>query len=127
MAHFLTAEGVDINGNGAGALVNQMAAILSVREWPGNIRELRATIACLVRLYHGDLTGMASALCPSILPKSDHDRMVALLEQSNWNKCRVARILHLTEGAIRSRMKKLKIESPRVRNSTNRKSSVTSS
>ena len=127
VAHFLTAEGVDINGNGAGALVNQMAAILSVREWPGNIRELRATIACLVRLYHGDLTGMASALCPSILPKSDHDRMVALLEQSNWNKCRVARILHLTEGAIRTRMKKLKNESPRVRNSTNRKSSVTSS
>jgi transcriptional regulator with GAF, ATPase, and Fis domain len=106
------------------------------RSWKGNIRELENFMERLVTIADTD----AAVLDLSILPKEfsreyDHikqkltaddsdfslherihsyekDQILTALIENNWNQSRAARVLKISEGTIRQKMKKLNLNKP---------------
>lgn len=115
----------------------QALAILRSYAWPGNVRELRNMLDQTVMLARGKLvTPNQLAICPGLsgscdrdfqtldsycmsvpssgvsVPDVEHDLVVKILEKTDWNVTKSARLLGLTRDQLRYRIEKLGLERP---------------
>lgn len=115
----------------------QALAILRGYAWPGNVRELRNMLDQTVMLARGKLvTPNQLAICPGLsgscdrdfqtldsycmsvpstgvsVPDVEHDLVVKILEKTDWNVTKSARLLGLTRDQLRYRIEKLGLERP---------------
>jgi DNA-binding NtrC family response regulator/tetratricopeptide (TPR) repeat protein len=103
--HFLTFAGFDLTKNRSQRDIERLSKILSQRPWPGNIRQLRAEVRHLWLLSHGDISQMIDLAVESEIT-SEPEQLLEVLERTNWNRREAARILGVSEGTIRNRIKK---------------------
>jgi len=101
----------------------QAMSMMTVYDWPGNIRELRNVIERAVLLSDGvridgrqlprELTGGKPEQASSATNRSlwDHERsmIVDALGQAKWNQSQAARALGISRDNLRYRIKKYKI------------------
>jgi Nif-specific regulatory protein len=114
----------------------ELLEFLKLRDWPGNIRELENFVERLVTLSPGDATVLDRNLLPEEFRKegegrqaeekhtnsngplkrilSDYEKQVIqkALEDCDWNQSKAARILNISEHAMRYKIEKLKIIKP---------------
>ena len=102
LEYFLELSDVKIKGRRGD--IRRMANALLTAEWPGNVRELKAEVERLALISRGNIKLMADIAVRS--NSTECEQLMALLERTNWNRAEVARILGLSEGAIRHRIKK---------------------
>jgi DNA-binding NtrC family response regulator len=91
--------------NGRRAEIARLGAALACHPWPGNIRQLQATLNSLAVNSRGDLTLMADEAI-RLADESEEDLLLRILGHTDWNRSKAAQILGLTEGAIRKRIAK---------------------
>ena len=107
--HFLTDSRQGIKTDGGNAeTVERLTAILSLREYPGNVRELKFRVNELLMATGGNLSGMVDLALDDALP-TEKERLEIVLEYTDWNRSRAAWILGVSEGTIRHHMKKLRL------------------
>jgi DNA-binding NtrC family response regulator len=111
--HFLTFAGFDLTRNGNQRDLERLGAILSQRSWSGNVRQLRAEIQHLWLMSRGDLSRMID-LALEREGTSESEHLLEVLLRTNWNRRQAARIMGVSEGTVRNRIKKynLKREAP---------------
>ena len=107
--HFLTFAGFDLTRNGNQRDLERLGKILSQRTWPGNIRQLRSEIRHLWLMSHGDLSRMIDLTLKSETT-SEVEQLLEVLERSNWNRREAARVMGVSEGTIRNRIKKYNLQ-----------------
>jgi Nif-specific regulatory protein len=114
----------------------ELLEFLKLRDWPGNIRELENFIERLVTLAPQDAKVLDRNLLPAEFRRenekiktseeknvskgplkkvlSDYEKQVIqkVLTDCDWNQSKAARILNISEHAIRYKIEKLKIEKP---------------
>jgi len=103
--HFLALSGMNCNESDDKAL-QDLIEVFSKREWPGNIRELKAEVKRLVLISKSDLKRMielAGEVAP-VMP--DSNRLLELLEKNRWNRRQVARLLGVSDMTIRRQIKR---------------------
>lgn len=100
--------------------------VLQQYNWPGNVRQLENEIKRLVNLVdEGEvikfdlLSDMIRTNIDSIQESEfsssgpagtdEREHIIRLLEQSNWNKSRTARLMHMTYQGLHKKMKKMGI------------------
>jgi Nif-specific regulatory protein len=114
----------------------ELLEFLKFRDWPGNIRELENFIERLVTLAPKDVKVLDLNLLPEEFRKesekiktseekivskgplkkmlSDYEKQVIqqVLNDCDWNQSKAARILNISEHAMRYKIDKLKIQKP---------------
>ena len=100
---FLVESGMT-SPNGHSKQLEQLAALLSSHSWPGNVRELRGFVRKIYLMCDGDLSRMTKAAADELSECDDAD-LVTVLAECGGNKSKAARMLGVTEGAIRYRLK----------------------
>ena len=104
--HFLTDSRHDIKTDGGNAeTVERLTAILTLRKYPGNVRELKSRVNELLIAAGGNLSKMVDLALDETLP-SEKEQLEAVLKYTDWNRSRAAWILGVSEGTVRNRMKK---------------------
>jgi len=83
---------------------DHLARMMSSFYWTGNVREFKSEVDRLVLLGKGDLVRMAEIAHQN--HASEQDQLLLLLNQTNWNRSQVAKILGIAEGTVRHRIKK---------------------
>jgi len=104
LRYFLRLSGISYSAKKSREAVDRLAEILRLHDWPGNVRELKARVERLILMSGSDVGRMVEMAQESI--QSERDRLLALLEKTHWNRTQVARILGISEGAVRHRIKK---------------------
>ena len=94
---------IDLNG----AAFTKLCDALAEHTWPGNVRELETVVKRLTVLGEHDISRMAR-LAKDTLP-NERDQLLKALTDTDWNRRETARLLGISEGTIRYRMKKLDI------------------
>jgi len=103
--HFLAQEGLSIKSNGNAGIIDRLGLVLSMRPWPGNVRELQAEIQRLVMSAQGDLVRMVElALVHDGC--DEREQLVTALEATGGNKTRAAKLLGVSDTAVRKRILK---------------------
>ena len=105
-AHFLALAGVRVS-RGSEAF-QSLIRVLSSREWPGNIRQLRAEIQRLLVLSKGSLPAMLKTLAQET--PSEREHLLGLLDQTDWNRREAARLLNVSDMTVRRWIKKFGLE-----------------
>ncbi len=105
LKHFLTQAKVSLNGDSDHKAIDRLAEVLSGRAWPGNVREFEAGINRLVFTSKGDLNRMIAAASDGAA-LTEREQLQEALMQTGWNRTEAARILGVSEGTIRNRIKK---------------------
>jgi DNA-binding NtrC family response regulator len=105
---FNASHGVEVD-NGNAEAVERLGTIMSVRDYPGNVRELRARVNELVLSSRGDLLRMLRLALNGQSP-GEREMLRRLLELTGWNRSRTAWILGVSEGTVRNRIKKHNLE-----------------
>jgi len=105
LAHFMTANGVSIVDNQDRLDFKRLVDAYSNRQWPGNIRQLKAEITRMCHLAKGDIGEMARSLDQPRL-SSERERLLDILNRTNWNRREAARLLGVSDMTIRRRIKK---------------------
>ncbi len=114
----------------------ELLEFLKLRDWPGNIRELENFIERLVTLAPPDAKVLDRNLLPEEFRKesekikaseektiskgplkkmlSDYEKQVIqkVLNDCDWNQSKAARILNISEHAMRYKIEKLKLDKP---------------
>lgn len=100
--------------------------------WPGNVRELRNMLEQTVLLAQGNLVSAAQLhICPTLVegagalrrqlgqdggagsePEMKRDTLVRMLDKTDWNVTKSARLLGLTRDMLRYRIEKLGLVRP---------------
>ena len=111
----------------------EITSYMKTRSWPGNIRELENFVERLITLCNPenkivipqnlplDLrkefaeykdSASARTICPLQESVADLERKILLrvLKENNWNQSEAGRILQISEGALRYKMKNLGIQ-----------------
>lgn len=101
---FIADSGVSVE-NGSARHIERLSAILAMREWPGNIRELRTFVRKLMMIADNDISKLVE-IAQQEMPDGEEMQLARILEQSDWNQTRVADALGLSEGAVRKRIRK---------------------
>jgi two-component system NtrC family response regulator len=104
---FNSGNGVKID-TGSSDAVERLGAIMAAREYPGNVRELRARVNELKFASHGNVHQMIRLALNGNSP-GECETLRRLLELTGWNRSRAAWILGVSEGTIRNRIKKYNI------------------
>ncbi|BAU76658.1 sigma-54-dependent transcriptional regulator [Metapseudomonas furukawaii] len=105
--------------------------LLQGYSWPGNVRELRNMLEQTVLLAQGDLVTAAQLhICPTLVegehyrtqarghgpgdgePDSERDMVIRMLDRTDWNVTKSARLLGLTRDMLRYRIEKLGLVRP---------------
>ncbi len=102
--YFLEQCQVDFDTNGRLEQLYDLCRPLEERDWPGNLRELRAEIQRLHHLAGGDLGGMLALVTEAV--STEQELLLRTLERTGWNQSATARELGVTEGTVRYRSKK---------------------
>lgn len=109
--HFLTFAGFDLTAEEDEQDIERLGMILSQRSWPGNVRQLKAEISHLWLAAKSDV-GRIIELAEQHKPKSERDELLEALEQAGGNQSKAAKLLGVSEGTIRYRLKKYRIKAP---------------
>ncbi|MFC5697100.1 sigma-54-dependent transcriptional regulator [Pseudomonas sp. GCM10022186] len=98
--------------------------------WPGNVRELRNMLEQTVLLAQGNLVTAAQLhVCPTLVaepggryrdpanghggePEAERDMVIRMLDKTDWNVTKSARLLGLTRDMLRYRIEKLGLVRP---------------
>lgn len=99
--HFLASLG---ETNGDESAISELITILSSYAWPGNVRELEHTIRRLWVTNSGSVTRMSQAVSEDLAHIEDSS-FVAVIAECGGNKSKAARMLGVSEGTIRYRLK----------------------
>jgi len=108
--HFLKGKGFDFSRDGNADKFKELCAVLSARDWPGNIRELENYLKVQSSISGNNIAGLLEQIRE--FSPSDGDFLFEILNETNWNQSEAARRLNLTEGGLRYRMSKLGIIRP---------------
>ncbi len=103
LEHFATKLGVEITSKADRAAFDRLASILASRAWPGNVRELEIKIKRLVLLSRGNISRMVDQANSEMPSKKEETQ--AALDRTGWNRREVARMLGISESAVRHRIK----------------------
>lgn len=102
--YFLEQCGMFFDENGRLGQLGELCLHLAERDWPGNLRELRAEVQRLHHLAGGDLGGMLTLVKEAEL--TERELLLRTLEGTGWNQSAAARELGVSEGTVRYRAKK---------------------
>ncbi|WP_044873992.1 sigma-54 dependent transcriptional regulator [Pseudomonas sp. LFM046] len=129
--HFLTQHGKRYGKPGL-QFSTEAEHLLRSYSWPGNVRELRNMLEQTVLLAQGQLVTAAQLhICPTLVddssgqfharnggnghgaePEVERDRVVRMLDRTDWNISKSARLLGLTRDMLRYRIEKLGLVRP---------------
>lgn len=103
------------------------AAIRRLQEyaWPGNIRELRQIVSCLLidakgpTISEADVERILTGFIPSSMPttqdkRREHDRLIAVLQEHDWRVSTTAKALGINRSTLYRYIKKLGIRVPQT-------------
>jgi len=82
---------------------DEFCHILVTRVWDGTVRELKGYIDRLYLQADGDLDRMSEMARADRL--TEREILLKTLEETNWNRHEAARILDISEGTVRNRIK----------------------
>ena len=105
LLHFLSQAGVTVPRGDRD--FDRLVAVLSRREWPGNVRQLEAEAKRLVLIARSNTAAMHDYVTHHA--PSERDQLRDLLEQVGWNRREAARRLNVSDTTIRRRMRKFKL------------------
>jgi len=94
--------------NGCLEQLGELCRHLAERDWPGNLRELRAEIQRLHHLAGGDLGGMLALVKEEV--SSERELLLRTLERTGWNQSATARELGVTEAGVRYKIRRFGLE-----------------
>ncbi len=105
--HFLTFAGFDLT-DATEKELDELGSIFMRRIWPGNIRELKAEIQRLWMMARGDIKKIIEY---ALKRNEDIEReeLITALQMAGGNYVKAAKILGVSEGTIRYRIKKYKL------------------
>ncbi len=103
---FLRTSGLDPHGVGQEEHTSQLSQALSKREWPGNIRQLRAEINYLVVIADRDISRMVAVAEQSQRRSDEYQKILQALEKAGGNQSLAARTLGIPESTLRYRLAK---------------------
>ncbi|UCD62901.1 MAG: sigma 54-interacting transcriptional regulator [Candidatus Zixiibacteriota bacterium] len=103
---FLRSSGFHPEQDGNPEHVGEFSRILTGRDWPGNIRQLRAEIDRLLLLSSRDLRRMIKLARTYGDKSAEHQRLLDALSKAGGNKSLAARRLGIPESTFRYRLKK---------------------
>lgn len=106
--HFMKSRGHNLDRESDRIILDTIAGALRNQTWPGNVRQLKAEINRLYLLGEGDMSTIARLV--SETNGGERDQLVRALEKSGWNRRETARILGISEGAVRYKIKKYDIK-----------------
>ncbi|AYF90000.1 sigma-54-dependent Fis family transcriptional regulator [Pseudomonas sp. DY-1] len=127
--HFLKQHGKRYGKSGLHFSV-EAEHLLQSYSWPGNVRELRNMLEQTVLLSQGQLIGAAQLhICPSLVedstahyrtdgnghgaePEAEREMVIRMLDKTDWNVTKSARLLGLTRDMLRYRIEKLGLIRP---------------
>jgi len=101
--HFLAGNGIMFDAAPNKALT-KFTTVFASRQWEGNVRALKAEVDYLALTCKGDFVRMAAMAAVRALDTASYtecDRLLQLLEETNWNRREVARRLGISEGKVR--------------------------
>jgi len=87
------------------AEIERLGKIMAHYDWPGNVRQLRTEINRLWFTSGGDLARMIE-LALEAGSKNEHERLKMVLRWTDWNRRETARLIGVSEGTVRNRIKK---------------------
>jgi len=105
--YFLMLRGFEPTANGNGEAIKAICDILSRRDWPGNVRQLKSEVDRLCLMTRGDPHQMVIMLKSHI--SDDRGALLETLKKTGWNRSKAARLLGVSEGTVRNRIKKFNI------------------
>jgi DNA-binding NtrC family response regulator len=85
--------------------IERLGKILMLRPWPGNVRQLASEVNRLWITSKGNILNMVALALKDDF-ESEEDQLLEILEQTGWNRSEAARILGVSEGTVRIRIKK---------------------
>jgi len=108
-------KSINFNGNFKTDEFRKFCQYLSGRDWlapdSGNVRELKSMVNRIHHLAKGDLSIMIDLLKDYDKGnESERDDLIRALIDTDWNQRETARLLGLTEGGVRYRIKKYKLK-----------------
>lgn len=107
--HFLSRCGFDFDRDADSRSIDHICDLLAQRDWPGNVRELRAEVNRMYLLSRGDIRKMCELAKTGKL--TEREMLVETLEETDWNRSATARILGISEGTVRNKIKKYNLTS----------------
>ncbi len=105
--YFLMLNGFEPASNGNGEAIRTICDILSKRDWPGNVRQLKSEVDRLYLITGGDPHQMVISLKSHV--SDNRETLIATLKKTGWNRSKAARLLGVSEGTVRNRIKKFNI------------------
>jgi DNA-binding NtrC family response regulator/Tfp pilus assembly protein PilF len=99
--HFLRREGMKFDT--ASDEFHQLADRLTHRAWPGNVRQFEAEVKRLMLVSGGDVSRMIGAV--DVAP-SERERLLAILNETGWNRREAARRMGVSESTVRKWIEK---------------------
>jgi len=109
--HFLSLHAGNRITNGHRNCINRISEHFRQLSVPGNVRELKQQLDLLWIKSGGDIAAMPDLLDDSNRD-SERDTLLETLELTNWNRRQTARILGISEGAVRYRISKYNLNPP---------------
>ncbi len=102
--HFLKQEGHSLEtSNGE---LTELITQLSLRSWPGNVRQLASVVKQLWVATDGDIHRMIKIVEEENQEQDDPDDLFSVLAECGGNQRKAARLLRISEGTLRYRLKK---------------------
>lgn len=105
--HFLATEATNLISNGSRSHIDALLSAMSGCYWSGNVRELRAMLLRVAYQSAGDFDRMIELAREETSRLNDTALEHAMLE-ADGNQSEAARMLGVSEGSIRYRLKKSK-------------------
>jgi len=109
--HFLKLLGYKIDGGKYKKELKALSNILVKRNWPGNVRQLRGILLHLGFIAKGNLEKLTELIKnDSFENGTKREELLKALSETDWNQRETARLLNISEGTIRYRIKKYNLK-----------------
>ncbi|UCG62975.1 MAG: sigma 54-interacting transcriptional regulator [Candidatus Zixiibacteriota bacterium] len=109
--YFLRTSGLDSRTNGNRRHIENLSDTLSRRNWPGNIRQLRAEINYLVLVSDRNVRRMVKEAEKFDRHAEDYRKLTKAIEDAGGNQSLAARRLGIPESTLRYRLAKYRKKS----------------
>ncbi|MEW5924298.1 MAG: sigma 54-interacting transcriptional regulator [Candidatus Zixiibacteriota bacterium] len=105
--YFIMAKGHKLESASERKHLDNIMKMLIDHPWPGHVRELKAEVNRWYLLAGGNLEKMVEQIMAN--GHNEYEQLIKALEQTGWNRRETARLLGISEGAVRYRIKKYDI------------------